>query len=85
MSARRPSLALAALLALAACASPEAARVRGGDRGADTGNRDLVVEMHEGSQMFYKTPCLMPEDECTGPPQASGMSDVFPDEKARSR
>jgi len=32
---------------LVSCASPEAARVRGGGPGADPGNHDLVAELHD--------------------------------------
>ncbi|HUF93918.1 MAG TPA: NrfD/PsrC family molybdoenzyme membrane anchor subunit [Candidatus Limnocylindria bacterium] len=46
-------------LALTACASPEARRVRGGDRGADVGNVGTVVEMHEGSKPYHGTPDLI--------------------------
>jgi hypothetical protein len=57
-------LALIPLLITAAfvvaCNSPETARSRGGGPGADVGNRDKVVEMHEGSQPFWKTPQLIP-------------------------
>ena len=42
------------------CASPETTRTRGGGPGADVGNRARVVEMHEGSQPFWKTPKLIP-------------------------
>ena len=45
---------------LAACASPETTRTRGGGPGADVGNRAKVVEMHEGSRPFWKTPQLIP-------------------------
>ncbi len=45
---------------LAACASPETTRTRGGGPGADVGNRGKDVEMHEGSQPFWKTPDLIP-------------------------
>ena len=45
---------------LAACASPETTRTRGGGPGADVGNRTKVVEMHQGSQPFWKTPDLIP-------------------------
>lgn len=48
------------VLALAGCDSPETMRSRGGGPGADIGNRDKVVEMHEGSQPFWKTPKLIP-------------------------
>ncbi len=57
-------LALTALLItavfVAACDSPETARSRGGGPGADVGNRDKVVEMHEGSQPFWQTPQIIP-------------------------
>jgi hypothetical protein len=42
-------------LGAAGCSSPEATRTRGG-RGADVGNRGPIVEMHEGSRPFWKTP-----------------------------
>ena len=45
---------------LAGCASPETTRTRGGGPGADVKNRAKVVEMHEGSQPFWKTPKLIP-------------------------
>ena len=44
-----------ALLVLG-CTSPESSRSRGGGPGADTGNRGAVVEMHEGSWIFHRTP-----------------------------
>ncbi len=47
------------LLSVAACASPEATRTRGGGPGADVGNRARVVAMHEGAQPFWKTPNLI--------------------------
>jgi hypothetical protein len=57
------NLTLAALLiafaALAACDSPETRRTRGGGSGADVGNRTKVVEMHQGSQPFWKTPQII--------------------------
>jgi hypothetical protein len=82
---RRTALlgAAAAWVALGGCRSPEAGRARGGGPGADVGNRDPVVEMHEGSKMYYDTPCLMPSDKCTGPGQASGASGEFPDSARR--
>ena len=45
---------------LGGCASPETTRTRGGGSGADVGNRGKVVEMHEGSQPFWKTPKIIP-------------------------
>lgn len=51
--------ALIAFTALTGCDSPEAQRTRGGGPGADVGNRGKVVEMHEGSQPFWKTPQII--------------------------
>jgi hypothetical protein len=48
-------LLLIGCVGAAGCGSPEATRTRGG-RGADVGNRPKVVEMHEGSRPFWKTP-----------------------------
>jgi hypothetical protein len=42
-------------IAAAGCVSPETTRIRGG-RGADVGNRSQTVEMHDGSEPFWKTP-----------------------------
>ena len=72
-------------LALSACASPETGRARGGGPGADIGNRDPVVEMHAGSRMYFETPCLMPDDECTGPNEASGLTGDFPEPKRKKK
>jgi len=47
---------LIAVVALAACASPEVRRSRGEGPGADVGNRPAVVRMHEGSEPFWNTP-----------------------------
>jgi hypothetical protein len=81
----RLALGVVAVFALAGCGSPEANRARGGARGADVNNRNRVVEIHAGSRMYYDTPCLMPDDECTGPPSVSGLPEHFPDQKrARS-
>ncbi|MGQ0713680.1 MAG: hypothetical protein ACT4PJ_08090 [Gemmatimonadaceae bacterium] len=80
----RACVVLAAVLTLAACGSPEADRARGGARGADIGNRKAIVEFHEGSRMYHDTPCLMPDDECTGPRAVSGLPEHFPDQR-RSR
>ena len=81
---RRVALAAAILLA-AGCGSPEAARARGGGRGADPGNRGTVVEMHAGSLMYFETPCRTPKPECQGPRQVSGLPDEFPDQRRRHR
>jgi hypothetical protein len=51
---------IALLLYLVACASPEMTRTRGGGPGADVGNRDKILDMHEGSRPFYRTPDLIP-------------------------
>jgi hypothetical protein len=67
-------LFLASLAAgLLACTSPEATRTRGSGSGADTGNRGSVVEIHQGAQPYYKTPCVTTLDTCTGPLPASGI------------
>ncbi len=51
---------LIALLCVAGCTSPENTRMRGGGRGADTGNRGDIVRMHEGANPFEDTPKLIP-------------------------
>jgi len=51
---------IAVLVYLVGCASPETTRVRGGGPGADVGNRAKVVQMHEGSKPFEKTPRIIP-------------------------
>jgi hypothetical protein len=48
------------LVYLAACASPEQTRTRGGGPGADPGNRGEIVRLHEGARPFEKTPKLIP-------------------------
>jgi len=53
------TMLLIAIAALAACDSPEATRTRGGGPGADVGNRDKVVEMHEGSRPSWETPHII--------------------------
>lgn len=69
------SLLIALALAGAACASPEAARVRGGGPGADVGNREEVVEFHAGAEPYYRTPCVVAtEMPCQGPPPVFGTS-----------
>ena len=69
MSTRSSTNAARAALvaALAACASPEATRARGGGLGADVGNRDAVVEMHEGSVPYYGVQCNTTLPRCNGP------------------
>jgi hypothetical protein len=58
---------------LAACASPEAARVRGGGPGADPGNHDRVTALHAGAKMYYRTPCRTVKVKCSGPKPAFGV------------
>ena len=70
-------------MTLVACASPEAKRTRGGGPGADVKNRGAVVQLHAGSRMYYKTPCLMPDDKCTGPLPESGLPGDFPKPKSK--
>jgi hypothetical protein len=81
--ARAGASALLAL-ALVACQSPEASRLRGSrSRGADVGNRDPVVRMHEGSRIYYRIPCKLPDDKCMGPMPYSGLPGDFPDRGRR--
>jgi len=69
----RRCLALTLTVAcMAACASPEASRVRGGGPGADPGNHDLVTELHAGAKMYYRTPCRTVKVKCSGPTPAFG-------------
>ncbi len=55
---------LGAFILSSACTSPEARRTRGGGPGADSGNRDAVVKLHENTQPYYQTPCLKPTRQC---------------------
>jgi hypothetical protein len=68
----RPRFLATGFLLLAACASPEAVRTRGGGPGADVGNRGAPVEIHAGAEPYYKTPCAMEPVECTGPAPVFG-------------
>jgi hypothetical protein len=54
MRALTPLLVL--LVGLGACTSPEATRQRAGGAGGDVGNRGNGVELHEGSQPYWRTP-----------------------------
>jgi hypothetical protein len=50
-------------LAALGCESPEASRTRGGGAGADVGNRPANdVQMHAGSNQFWRTPGRIPVD-----------------------
>lgn len=51
---------LLSTLGLGACTSPEATRIQGGGPGGDTGNRPVIVRMHEGSRPFIHIPHLVP-------------------------
>ena len=53
---RQLVISLALALAAAACTSPEATRTRAGGPGAAPGNRRSVVQMHEGSDPYWRTP-----------------------------
>jgi len=53
-------LLLLAAIGMGACSSPEAARTRGGGPGGDVGNREKILDMHEGSRPFWETPKLIP-------------------------
>ncbi len=67
--------ALAALLAgLAACASPEAFRIRGGGRGADVGNVGRPAQFHAGAEPYYQTRCVTTRVECRGPLPVFGQT-----------
>jgi hypothetical protein len=57
----------------AACTSPEAGRQRGGEPGADPGNRDAIVEIHQGAEPYHDTPCRMTDMEC---PETTTSSDT---------
>lgn len=74
MSRATLGIAVASLAGIAACGSPEAERVRGGGLGADPGNRDEIVEMHLGAEMYAGTPCLTSLPDCDGPPPVSGRT-----------
>lgn len=65
------------LVVMALCQSPEAGRTVGSP-GADVGNRAPNVQLHGGSRMFSRTPCVLPEDQCPGPLPTSGLKTDFP-------
>jgi hypothetical protein len=67
---------LAGLFLVAACASPETIRTRGGGPGADVGNRSKVVRMHEGADPFANTPQIIKNQHpsLTGARQADQLS-----------
>jgi hypothetical protein len=49
-------LLVASTLAITGCVSPETTRSRGGGPGADVGNRPARVQLHGGSDPFWRTP-----------------------------
>ena len=49
------TILLIGCVAAVGCVSPETTRTPDG-RGADVGNRPRIVEMHNGSEPFWKTP-----------------------------
>jgi hypothetical protein len=59
MRTKTTAVLVTALTALAACASPEAKRLRAGGPGADVGNVGADVRIHEGAEPYYKTPRLI--------------------------
>ena len=85
MSRVREAIGLVgAVIVLGGCVSPESRRTRGGGPGADIKNRDAVVQMHAGSKMYYETPCLLPEESCTGPAPTSGLPGDFPEPRRQA-
>ena len=57
----RWALVLIALVALAACTSPEATRQRAGGPGADVGNTRSSLDLHAGNDPYAGTPVLIPQ------------------------
>jgi hypothetical protein len=55
------TILLIGCVAAVGCVSPETTRTSGG-RGADVGNRPRIVEMHNGSEPFWKTPRRITEN-----------------------
>jgi hypothetical protein len=68
------------LLLAAMCQSPESGRAVGSS-GADVGNRPPNVQLHAGSRMYNRTPCVIPKAQCPGPLPLSGLSTDFPSPK----
>jgi hypothetical protein len=65
--------ALAMIIILAACTSPEATRQRAGGAGADVGNRG-TVQLHSGTNPYYRTPKALPSPHESTPVAASAAS-----------
>ena len=53
-------IVIMAFLLMLGCTSPEVTRTRGGGPGADVGNRQEIIRMHEGARPFENTPKLIP-------------------------
>jgi hypothetical protein len=53
-------IVIAGVLLMLGCTSPEVTRTRGGGPGADVGNRQETVRLHEGARPFENTPKLIP-------------------------
>jgi hypothetical protein len=68
---KRMALFIAITIMAGACASPEAARTRGGGRGADVNNRPASVKLHEGSRPYWKTPVRISGESAGSPIDAS--------------
>ena len=73
-SAKAVALLAALAATVGACGSPEADRVRGGGPGADPGNRDDILEIHGGADMYAGTPCMTSLPDCDGPAPVSGLT-----------
>lgn len=63
------SMVLTSVALVSGCVSPETTRTRGDGPGADVGNRRATVELHGGSDPFWKTPDRIPGEQ--HPPLAS--------------
>jgi hypothetical protein len=63
------SILLTGVALVSGCVSPETKRTRGDGPGADVGNRRATVELHGGSDPFWKTPDRIPGER--HPPLAS--------------
>ncbi len=77
MHTRRSTLALAVILGAlltAACASPEATRVRQGGPGGDIGNRRERVEIHGRTDPSYDVPIVGDGIRIAGPDTQAGQN-----------
>ena len=53
-------MVITGVLLVLGCTSPEVTRTRGGGPGADVGNRQETIRLHEGARPFENTPKLIP-------------------------